>query len=196
LSAGKQERIYHEVRAHLKSPQPQGRRRGKRTRRLDPREERELWMALASFERLGADIKVKLGRQLLQQLGKATPHPQELWALSRLGGRKTIYGSLDEVIPSAEAAAWVETLLSRDLDRQEGVAHALVNLARYTGDRARDVPDMLRNRVLAWLADLPEGEHFQDRLMNPDSAYNEEEQDWMFGEALPVGLILASPVSS
>ena len=68
--------------------------------------------------------------------------------MSRLGTRHAIYGPLDRLIPRTEAASWLGTLLALGLDRTERTAHALVHLARYTGDRARDVPEATRDQIV------------------------------------------------
>jgi hypothetical protein len=161
-------------------------------KRLGAREELEIWMALANFERLPATTKTDLGRMLLKKFKHAKPHAQELWALSRFGTRHAIYGPLDRVIPSAEAAAWVKALLALKLDRTERTAHALVHLARYTGDRARDVPQETRNHVAQWLDRVPNADRYRELLTNPESALRQDEQAWIFGESLPAGLVLFS----
>jgi hypothetical protein len=72
------------------------------------------------------------------------------------------------------------------------VARALIQLARATGDRSRDVPEELRDQVLAWLAPLPQAQRWRESLLNPESQHQREEQEWVFGEALPAGLLLAA----
>jgi hypothetical protein len=163
-------------------------------RRLNPQEELEVWMALANLERLPAEIKTHLGRVLLERVQKKI-RPQDLWALSRFGARIPLYGPVDRVISSKEAAVWIKTLLEADLPAREAGAHALVRIARLTGDRARDIPDKLRQQVAAWLERVPQQERFQDLLVRPESSWQREEQEWAFGESLPAGLTLSSPGS-
>ncbi len=145
---------------------------------------------LANFERLPADVKTSLGRLLLRKAGKEPPRRKELWALSRFGARETAYGPLNQVTPPQVAEEWLTALLSRGPEHNAANAHALVHLAQFTGDRARDVSDLTRNRVMDWLDGLGEGAHFVELLMNPAHNRDREEQDWVFGEALPVGLAL------
>ncbi|MEZ4661004.1 MAG: hypothetical protein R2911_25925 [Caldilineaceae bacterium] len=68
-------------------------------------------------------------------------------------------------------------------------------LARFTGDRARDVSEEARDQVATWLQAAPDGAfkraQMLDLLTNPHSALDKEEQDWLFGEALPSGLSFA-----
>ncbi len=62
----------------------------------------ETWMAAVNMERLLVKDKVALAKKLIPQLkpGK-TPH-QMFWALSRIGARELLYGSVDKVIPANE----------------------------------------------------------------------------------------------
>jgi len=198
LKAGHQLQIYEQVRAALQEGSSgsgkKSKSRGKgSTTYLSAAEELEVWLALANFERLPANIKVSLGRTLLNKLRKekGNPDPKELWALSRLGARTAMYGPLDRLVPPADAAAWVEGLLALNLEKRESVGRVLVHLANRTGDRGRDLPEEVRAQVAAWLAPLKNGDHLQELLADADSGRSEEEQAWIFGEALPTGLILA-----
>jgi len=193
LSAERQTQIYHELRPFLQPKVRTKKQSRLLPRRIEPRERMEIWMALASLERLPADTKATLGRLLLPQF-KATAKPHKLiwWALSRLGARSLIYGPLDAVAPPQEVASWFKVIFSARLERKESVAQALVLMARLTGDRSRDVPEAWRNRIARWLLRLPDGKSLRDRLLDADSAVTREEQEWMFGEALPVGFIVKS----
>jgi hypothetical protein len=198
LKAGHQLQIYEQVRAALEasnaSKKSGGKSKGKgSTTYLSTAEELEVWLALANFERLPANVKVSLGRTLLGKLrkNKSDPNPKELWALSRFGARTAMYGPLDRLVPATEATAWVEGLLALELERRESVGRVLVHLANRTGDRGRDVPEEVRTQVAAWLAPLKNSDHLQELLADADSGRSEEEQAWVFGEALPAGLVLA-----
>ena len=146
-------------------------------------------MALANFERLPVETKVELGRLLIEKIRKKT-RPQELWTLGRLGARVPLYGPLDRVVSNGEASAWVVKLLSLGLPAREAMAHALVQLARHTGDRERDVPEKDRQQVAEWLSQLPQPDRLLELLLNPESIWEEQEQAWVFGETLPAGLKL------
>ena len=151
-----------------------------------------MWLALANFERLPANVKVSLGRTLLTKIRKAKggPTAKELWALSRFGARTAMYGPLDRLVPAADAATWVEGLLTLNLEKRESVGRVLVHLANRTGDRGRDVPDDVRGQVAAWLTPLKNADHLQAILNDANSQQSDEEQSWIFGEALPAGLVL------
>ena len=86
----------------------------------------------------------------------------------------------------------MEVLLQMDLEVTTGAAHALVHIAQYTGDRARDVSPAMRSRVATWLTPLTNAAHFRDLLDNAESNRSSEEEAWIFGETLPLGLALYS----
>jgi hypothetical protein len=151
----------------------------------------EIWMVLASLERLSTAIKEKLGNQLLERFSVGTLDPKELWALSRLGARIPFHGPLDKVVSAQEVSVWLNRLLSYSPDTTNAMAHALVQLARSTGDRGRDLPDTDKDIVIKWLDNVPNGEQYQELINNPESAIGKKEQDWIFGESLPPGLVVS-----
>jgi hypothetical protein len=62
-------------------------------------------------------------------------------------------------------------------------------MARKTGDRARDLNEEMRNRVLGWMAANDVAEDSKRRVMEIiPSARND--QMAIFGESLPLGIIL------
>ncbi|PKN26836.1 MAG: molecular chaperone DnaK [Deltaproteobacteria bacterium HGW-Deltaproteobacteria-21] len=191
LTAGRQLQIYREVSPALQSP---GTRKSSGRialpSRLNRQEETEIWMALANCERLSLEDKISLGRLLLQKMRKSA-RPQEYWALSRFGTRVPLYGPLNRVIPGQEASSWIRTLFSLHLPPKEAVGQALVQLARLTGDRERDVPEEDRQKVASFIENLPRFTHLQQILMNREPVLTQQEREWMFGEALPSGLVLS-----
>lgn len=192
LSAGHQLHVYQKVSPSLQPGDKKKRKASKEVASgLSTQEEIEIWMTMASFERLSWSVKVDLGRLLLQRIERGRPKAQELWALSRIGARKPFYGPLDQVVPPKEAAKWVRTLLSLGLDPTEPLAQTLVGMARYTGDRVRDLSEEDRELVAGRLRGLPKGERYRELLLNPDIELTSGEQDWIFGESLPSGLILS-----
>ncbi len=149
-------------------------------------------MALASLERLPVDIKETLGNQLLERFSGGNLNPKELWALSRIGARIPFHGSLDKVVPARKISTWLNKLLSNNPEASNALAHALVQLARSTGDRGRDLPDTDKGSIIKWLDNVPNGEQYKELINNPESALGKKEQEWIFGESLPPGLVISS----
>ena len=170
LPAGKQLHVANQVLPYLTSGRTSKQKPSPMfPKHLKPGEDIELWMTLAGFEWLPAETKVEVGRELLARTRKRPLSPRELWALSRLGSRKPVYGSLDRLIPSSEATDWLEQLLARDLQPTEHVAYCVVLLAQRTGDRVRDVPEAVQERVARWLTDASDSKRLRELLLNPES---------------------------
>ncbi|MFP3869376.1 MAG: Hsp70 family protein [Syntrophobacteria bacterium] len=191
LSAGKQWHIYQQVSAHVQIQRKQKAAK-KSAKRLSVHEELELCMTLASFERLPPETKVELGQFILEKIQRGKPRNQDLWSLSRLGARIPFYGPVDRVIPRQQASVWLNALLDVNLTATRALALSLVQLARLTGDRQRDLPQSDLERLSRWLEKAPGGAHYSQLLTQPATSLSEQERDWIFGEALPSGLVLAS----
>ncbi len=152
----------------------------------------EIWMALASMERLQVKDKVKLGRRLLETLTPRKPASQLLWALGRLGARELLYGSVDRVVSPGEVAGWIRRLIGQSWRNPRPVAAAVVHLARRTGDRTRDLDPQTLEAVCRWLS-ASGAEDRQLAMVQEVVALAAAEQEAVFGEALPVGLLLCGP---
>jgi Ethanolamine utilization protein EutJ (predicted chaperonin) len=191
LSANHQNHIYLQVSPLFQTGDTKKKQAKKVVLHPGSQEALELWMAMANFERLSASIKTSLGELLLQKIRKGKFKSQELWALSRLGARSPFYGPLDQVVSVSDVSQWLETLLSFPITSNEALAHAVVQLARKTGDRQRDLAQADLDRVAAWLDQAENAKRYRQLLENPQSAIDRQEQDWVFGENLPSGLILS-----
>ncbi|MDB6041112.1 MAG: heat shock protein 70 family protein, partial [Verrucomicrobiales bacterium] len=109
------------------------------------------------------------------------------WSLGRVGARVPLYGSVHKTVSVGKVEHWIHQLLHLDLSLVEGGAFAVVQLARLTGDRARDVSDSLRQqcieairsreRSLPWL-----------KLLSEVVQMEGSDQAKAFGDTLPVGL--------
>ncbi|MGQ9576048.1 MAG: Hsp70 family protein [Thermoguttaceae bacterium] len=149
----------------------------------------EVWRLLGSLELLSVATKIELGGILLDLLPRRkmeAARPAMAWALGRIGARQPVYGPLNTVVPAEKATAWLKRFMELDFD--DPMAHlAVMLLARRTDDRYRDLPGKQRNEVLAWLARHAAPGHFF-QLVEQSGALETQEQDLVFGEALPKGL--------
>jgi molecular chaperone DnaK (HSP70) len=192
LNAGQQNFVYQQLAPYFIGADAKKKAAKRPVKRANLQEMLEIWMALANFERLPTGTKSELGRLLLQNLAKGGYKPQELWALSRLGARVPFYGPVDRVVSSKDAASWVKTLMSAVPQPTVEMAQALVQLARPSGDRARDLSREDLEHILRWLQPLPQADRWVELLTHADAALEQQEQDWVFGESLPVGLRVVS----
>ena len=157
--------------------------------RIASQEPVEMWMALASMERLQVNDKVKWGRILLAALTAKKPAPQLFWALGRLGARELLYGSVDRVIAPAEAARWSARIAAGAWPNPRPAVRCMVQLARRTGDRTRDLAPEALAAARRWLGGHEEGRR-QMHLLETVVPLARQEQGEIFGEALPEGLVL------
>jgi hypothetical protein len=163
-----------------------------------------MWRCAASLERLTPDQKEALGQALVKELRRTGSRAgagagagpavagYALWCLGRLGARVLLYGPANATVPRETAERWIEALLAHAPApgrESADMAFALAQLARLAGDRARDIDEALRTRVLARLAELGA----DSATMRPVREYHEletEQQGQALGDALPVGLRL------
>ncbi|MEO7854936.1 MAG: molecular chaperone DnaK, partial [Rubrivivax sp.] len=147
----------------------------------------------ASLERIPPAHRVEIGDWLIGQLGgqgaRASRDTWALWAIGRIGARTPFYGSAHGVVPIDKAAAWLDRLLALDWKLAAGAAAAAANLARLSGDLARDLPPAQRERVADRLEALRAPPSWIARLHEVVPLDVEGEQG-VFGEALPLGLKL------
>jgi hypothetical protein len=155
--------------------------------KVGPQEIREMWQVMGSCERLNAEAKADLGEELVRLVEKNKASDQEIWALSRLGARALLYGPTNCAVRREAAAAWVERLLRAEWHKPETTAFAVVQIARCTGDRTRDLDEELRQRVAERLAPLPSGQRWAKQVLEV-VALEAKEQARILDESLPAGL--------
>jgi len=165
----------------------------------------EIWRLLGSLERLPVETKVGLGGMILDlfRKKKAVPvYAAMIWALGRLGSRELIYGPLNAVVPPQTAEQWLRKIMDRETSFAHAQPHSsivtmeqltLMQLARMTGDRYRDIGQPTRELVLVTLENhkpmLPQQQRLAT-LVREVSQLNIDEQVAVFGETLPLGLRL------
>jgi hypothetical protein len=159
---------------------------------LRPNELGEMWRLLGSLELLDPPRKIELGSMLIDLLPKRKLEKVRgpmMWALGRLGQRVPVYGPLNTVVPLETVENWLSELL-RHASRQpvEGTL-AVMQLARRTDDRYRDLREPFRREALAWLNEHDAPEHLL-QLVQDGGQLDVDEQRQVFGESLPKGLRL------
>lgn len=153
----------------------------------------ESWRLLGSLEHLPMGEKLELGKIAADLIGRkrfAAARPILAWALGRIGSRQPLYGPLNSVVPPETAAEWLRKLLA--LEEQDGaIALGVMQLARKTDDRYRDLDDADQRAALAFLESDERYAHYAV-LVREGGKLDDEEQGVIFGESLPKGLQLAS----
>jgi molecular chaperone DnaK (HSP70) len=150
----------------------------------------EMVRLAAALEHLSPAEKVLLGDWIALRLqsGSGAAGP---WAaaLGRLGARVPMYGSMHNVIDPEKGAEWVHVLLRPEVVRVEGALFAISQLARLTGDRARDLDDAVRGEVLRVLEASGSPDSWVT-MVRERAAMAASDQARVLGDTLPVGLQL------
>ncbi len=167
---------------------------------------------VAALERVPQAYRAELGDWLVGRLQKAAPasgaraaaredkaskaaavRPTEpasaWWVVGRLGARVSLHGQAQNVVSPETATAWLQALLALDWRRVEPAAFAAVQIARVSGDRARDLAPQWREQVLQRLAEIKAPEPWR-RMLRERVELEAAEQRLSYGESLPPGLRL------
>jgi hypothetical protein len=144
----------------------------------------EMVRLAAALEHLEPAEKMTLGDWIAPRVGISGPWA---WALGRVGARVPLYGSVHKAVDPDHASEWLNLLLDAHSRNVEGALFAIVQLARLTGDRSRDIDDSLRNRALGALHSAHAPESWQ-RLLLEVVTMETADQARAFGDTLPAGL--------
>lgn len=184
LSVGQQRAIIEPLLAPLREANRRG--SGKRGPASDSP---EMWTLLGSLELLPIPLKIEFGNLIATLLGSRKydgPRGPLAWALGRIGQRVPVYGPLNTVVPVDQARAWLEILMSQP-SAEGPLLLSVMQLARKTDDRYRDLDDATRESAAQWLAAASAPLH-SITLVRDGGGLDAEEQRQVFGESLPKGL--------
>ena len=158
----------------------------------NPHESAETLRLLGACELLSVATKSELGELLLDLLPRdrfASLRSAALWALARVGARRLVYGPLNAVVSPDVATRWMNRLTKFD-NSDPLVAFAVMQLARKTGDRYRDIDETTRHTVLTWMNRIAAPPRHRE-LVREVGTLEAEDQSLLFGESLPKGLRIA-----
>jgi hypothetical protein len=161
------------------------RRKSKAFKPLAPDELLEL---VSWLERVPSVRRGEVGRALVERTWRS--RDPRLWAaVGRIGARIPAYASLHHVVSPRTVESWIEDLLREKWKDVPTASRAAFDLARVTGDRARDLTEPVRLEVARRM----------EEVGVPDSwiiavrqfvVVDEADRVERFGEDLPVGLRL------
>ncbi|MEM7477205.1 MAG: molecular chaperone DnaK, partial [Planctomycetota bacterium] len=160
-------------------------------------ESEEAWRLLGSLENLEADVKLQVGKMLVDLFPKRRYEKMRgamLWSLGRLGGRQPLYGPLNNLVSSDTAYRWCKSIMEfhqQDATHRNVVHLALMQLARKTEDRHRDLSDSARQEVISFLNETETRPRYIE-LVESGGELQAEETASVFGEALPKGFRIQS----
>ncbi len=191
LNADAQGQLWRYLEPHLLRRVPVGAPAPKeKLKGVQPQALEEMVRCAASLELTEPSKKEALGGWIVSRLqAPGTAGGPWTWALGRLGARVPVCGAVHRVVSADTAEAWIELLLTLDPQRHDGAMFALAQLARRTGDRARDVDDAVRARVLAALEAAKAPASWR-QMVAEVVALSAADEARALGDTLPVGLVL------
>lgn len=193
LSAGQQRAIADPVLAplralHRKTTTGQG-RAGEVSSK--PEETAEAWRLLASLELLPVMVKQEIGQIVIDLLPRLKMQPVRtplVWTLGRLAARVPLYGPINTVVTAEIAQVWLNEFLLL-AEPSSGDQLAVMQIARRTEDRYRDLSEKSRRSAIDWLGENNAPAHLIE-LIRDGGSLDVDEQGQVFGESLPRGLRL------
>jgi hypothetical protein len=188
LNAPLQQNLYNRVRPVLLPG------KGKAVAKPPPNEFAEIWRAVASLERLDVKQKEQLGAALLKPLKRSPVPTYAFFALTRFGARKLFYGPLNAVVHPEIVQHWLDAILGfAPGHASERVAwlFCLAQLARRSGQRALDIDDAHRAKVLAVLHQHAAPKRLSHAVEEVVELAGDDQSE-LFGESLPIGLRLVA----
>ncbi len=145
--------------------------------------------ALAAMERVELKMKTRLATQLLERIEAGVAVEAEYWALGRLGTRQLLFGSMANAVPADICSQWIQRLLKIDKADHHLLAFPLGQMARHTEHRELNVSQTLVEDVKAFFAGTQDSQRLLSLL---SKAHRDDiaEQEELFGDSLPPGLLL------
>ena len=144
----------------------------------------------AAVEAVPWQYRQEMGQWMLQRLQRPDESAQTWWAIGRLAARQPLAANAHQVMPAQAAQEFLDATLTQDWKKNETAMFAAVQIARLTGDRARDLPDAQRAQVLHKLR----ASHAPARwmaLLEQVQTMDAQDQKRNWGDSLPPGLVLA-----
>ncbi len=143
----------------------------------------------AAMEAVPWQYRQEMGQWMLARLKRPGEPPQTWWAIGRLAARVPLAANAHKVMPPEAAQEFLDAALAQDWRRNEHALFAAVQIARMTGDRARDLSDARRALVL----DRMRATHAPARwiaMVEQVTDMDAEDQRRSLGDSLPPGLVL------
>jgi len=163
----------------------------KKKKGFKPQAEDEMLELAASLENVPSARRADLGRWILERTW--TNRDPRLWrALGRVGARIPTYASAHHVVAPTTVERWLDHLLREKWAEVPTAAHAAVQMARVTGDRARDLSEGVRREIARRVESTGAPPEWARAVLEHVPVVEADRAEF-FGESLPVGLELRTP---
>ncbi|MEG3001050.1 MAG: Hsp70 family protein, partial [Comamonas sp.] len=143
----------------------------------------------AAMEAVPWQYRQEMGQWMLQRLKRPDETVQTWWAIGRLAARQSLAANAHLVMPPEAAQEFLDATLAQDWRKNETAMFAAVQMARMTGDRARDLSDEVRAQVLEKMRASGAPERWV-AMVEQVVQMEAEDQKRSLGDSLPPGLIL------
>ncbi|MBX3129186.1 MAG: Hsp70 family protein [Polyangiaceae bacterium] len=161
---------------------------GKKPKGFKPQAWDEMLELGAALERMPWQRRAQLGEWLIER--SFSDRNPRLWsAIGRLGARIPTYASAHHVVPPRVAEQWVDHVLREKWAEQPLAPRAARDLARVSGDRARDLAESVRAKVERALRDHGADEEWL-RSVREHVPLDDRDRAEFFGADVPAGLRL------
>ncbi|MDH1473711.1 hsp70 family protein [Comamonas thiooxydans] len=143
----------------------------------------------AAMEAVPWQYRQEMGQWMLQRLRREDETVQTWWAIGRLAARQSLAANAHLVMPPDAALEFLNATLAQDWRKNETAMFAAVQMARMTGDRARDLPDAVRAQVLEKMRSSGAPERWM-AMVEQVVQMEAEDHRRSLGDSLPPGLVL------
>lgn len=143
----------------------------------------------AAMEAVPWQYRQEMGQWMLQRLRREDETVQTWWAIGRLAARQSLAANAHLVMPPEAALEFLNATLAQDWRKNETAMFAAVQMARMTGDRARDLPDAVRAQVLEKMRSSGAPERWM-AMVEQVVQMEAEDHRRSLGDSLPPGLVL------
>ncbi|GAA3918948.1 Hsp70 family protein [Litoribacillus peritrichatus] len=186
LSSEQQTKLYKDISKFLN---PSALTNRKLQAELKQKSYEDMVKLVATLEHLPVEDKTQTIKWLLKRLEKPSETITSWWAIGRMASRVPFHGSAHNVIDKSQVQSWLPQLLKADWKKNQQAAFAAVLMTRMSGDRARDIDDEWRNKVVEKLTMVKAPVSWIE-MVQTVKELDEAETKKVFGEGLPIGLKL------
>ena len=143
----------------------------------------------AAVEAVPWQYRQEMGQWMLQRLQQPGESVQTWWAIGRLCARMPLAANAHQTMPPEAVTEFLNAALAQDWRKNDTALFAAVQMARMTGDRARDLPDTQRAQVLEKLRAAHAPARWVE-LVEQVQAMDAQDARRSLGDSLPPGLVL------
>lgn len=144
---------------------------------------------LGALELLDPTTKVKWGDALVNRMKKGEGRSADFWALGRIGARHPVYATLPHVVPKEACMRWLRELMQSPVIDDANLLLLVEQLGRLTPHREINIDRSLAEQLSERFVNHVDYQRVKE-LLTSIVPLTQTEQDYVFGDHLPAGLML------